>query len=80
MFNMAHHGKELSEDLRITIVALHKDGLGYNKFGNILKLSYSTVARVIQRFSKMGFTRNRPHKGRSKKLSPCAVRHVQKLA
>ncbi len=80
MFNMAPHGKELSEDLRIRIVALHKDGLGYKKFGKSLKLSYSTVARVIQRFSKMGFTRNRPRKGRSKKLSPCAMRQVQKLA
>ncbi len=50
------------------------------KFGNSLEPSYSTVARVIQRFSKMGFTRNRPRKGRSKKLSPCAVRQVQKLA
>ncbi len=77
---MAPHGKELSEDLRIRIVALHNDGLGYKKFSNTLKLSYSTVARVIQRFSKMGFTRNRPRKGRSKKLSPCAVRQVQKLA
>ncbi len=77
---MAPHGKELSEDLRIRIVALHKDGLGYKKFGNILELSYSTVARVIQRFSKRGFTRNKPPKGRSKKLSPCAVRQVQKLA
>ncbi len=28
MFNMAPHGKELSKDLRIRIVALHKDGLG----------------------------------------------------
>ncbi len=28
----------------------------------------------------MGFTRNRPRKGRSKKLSPCALRQVQKLA
>ncbi len=52
MFKMAPHGKELSEDLRIRIVALHKDGLGYKKFGNSLELSYSTVARVIQRFSK----------------------------
>ncbi len=69
-----------SEDLRIRIVALHKDGLGYKKFGNTLKPSYSTVARVIQRFSKTGFTQNRPRKGRSKKLSPCAVRQVQKLA
>ncbi len=66
-----------SEDLRIRIVALHNDGLGYKKFSNTLKLSYSTVARVIQRFSKMGFTRNRPRKGRSKKLSPCAVRQEE---
>ncbi len=77
---MAPHGKELSEDLRIRIVALHKDGRGYKKFGNSLELSNSTVATVVQRFSKTGFTRNRPLKGRSKKLSPCAVRQVQKLA
>ncbi len=38
------------------------------------------MARVIRRFSKTGFTRNRPLKGRSKKLSPCAVREVQKWA
>ncbi len=80
MFSMAPHGKELYEDLRIRIVALHKDGLGYKKFGNSLELSYSTVARVIQRFSKMGFSRNRPCKGRSKMLSPCAVHQMQKLA
>ncbi len=79
MFDMAPHGKE-TEDLRIRIVALHKDGLGYKKFGNSLELSWSTVARAIQRFSKIGLTQNRPRKGRSKKLSPCAVRQVQKLA
>ncbi len=77
---MAPHAKELSEDLRIRIVALHKDGLGYKKFVNSLELSYSTVARVIQRFSKMGFTRNRPCKGRSNKLSPFVVFQVQQLA
>ncbi len=77
---MAPHGKELSEDLRIRIVALHNDGRGCKKFGNTLKPSYSTVARVIQRLSKTGFTLNRPRKGRSKKLSPCAVRQVQNLA
>ncbi len=74
------HGKELSEDLRIRIVALHRDGRGYKKISYNLKLSYSTVARVIQRFSKTGFTWNRPRKCRSKKLGPCAVRQVQKLA
>ncbi len=39
---MAPHGKELYEDLRIRIVALHNDGLGYKKFGISLELSYST--------------------------------------
>ncbi len=79
MFNMAPHGKELSEDWRTRIVVLHKDSLVYKKFGNSLELSYSTVARVIQRFSNTGFILNRPCKGRSKKLSPCAVSQVQKL-
>ncbi len=62
------------------MAALRKDGLGYKKFDNGLEPSYSTVARVIQRFYKTGFTRNRPCKGRSKKLTPCAVCQVQKLA
>ncbi len=39
MLNMAPHGKEFSKDLRIRIVALHKDGRGYKKFDNTLKLS-----------------------------------------
>ncbi len=37
---MAPHDKELSEDLRIRIMTLHKDGLGLKKFGNSLGLSY----------------------------------------
>ncbi len=41
-FNMAPHGKELSEDLKI-ILALHKYGLGYKKIAKTLKLSSSTV-------------------------------------
>ncbi len=68
MFNMAPHGKELSEDLRIRIVALHKDGLAYKKFGNSLELSYSTVARVIQRFSKTGFHSEQASQGLIKEV------------
>ncbi len=49
-FNMAPHGKELSEDLKKRIVALHKDGVGYKKIAKILKLSCSRVAKTIQRF------------------------------
>ncbi len=75
-FNMAPHGKELSEDLKKRIVALHKDGVGYKKIAKILKLSCSTVAKTIQWFNSTDSTQNRPRHGRPKKLSACAQRHI----
>ncbi len=78
-FNMAPHGKELSEDLKKRIVALHKDGVGYKKIAKTLKLSCSTVAKTIQWFNRTGFTQNRPRHGRPKKLSAHAQRHIQRL-
>ncbi len=78
-FNMAPHGKELSEDLKKCIVALHKDGVGYKKIAKTLKLSCSTVAKTIQRFNRTGSTQNRPRHGRPKKLSARAQRHIQRL-
>ncbi len=51
-FNMAPHGKELSEDLKKIILALHKDGVGYKKIAKTLKLSCSTVAKTIKRFNR----------------------------
>ena len=72
--------KELSEDLKRHIVALHEDGQGYKKIANILKLSCSTVAKIIQRFKRAGSTQNRPRVGRPKKLSACAERHIQMLS
>ncbi len=58
-FNMAPHGKKLSEDLKQRIVALHKDGVGYN-IVKTLKLSCRMVAKTIQRFNRTGSTQNRP--------------------
>ncbi len=78
-FNMAPHGKELSEDLKKIIVALHKDCVGYKKIAKTLKLSCSTVAKTIQRFNRTGSTQNRPCHGRPKKLSARAQRHIQRL-
>ena len=78
--NMAPHGKELSEDLKRRIVALHEDGQGYKKIVNTLKLSCSTVAKIIHRFKRAGSTQNRPRVGRLKKLSARAERHIQMLS
>ena len=78
--NMAPHDKELSEDLKRHIVALHDDGQGYQKITNILKLSCSTVAKIIQRFKSAGSTQNRSRVGRRKKLSALAERYIQMLS
>ncbi len=42
-------------------IVLHKDGVGYNKIAKTLKLSWSTVAKTIERFNRTGSTLNRPH-------------------
>ncbi len=78
-FNMAPHGKELSEDLKKNIFALHKDSVGYKKIAKTLKLSCSTVAKTIQRFNRTGSTQNRPCHGRPRKLSARAQCHIQRL-
>ncbi len=78
-FNMASHGKELSEDLKKRIVAPHKDGVGYKKIAKTLKLSCSTVAKTIQWFNRTGSTQNSPRHGRTKKLSAHAQCHIQRL-
>ncbi len=74
-FNMAPHGKELSEDQTKRIVALHKNGVGYNKIAKTLK----QVVKTIQWFNRTGSTQNRPHHRRPKKLSARAQRHIQRL-
>ncbi len=78
-FNIAPHGKELSEDLKKRVSALHKDGVGYKKIAKTLKLSCSTVAKTIQRFNRTGSTQYRPRHGRPMKLSAHAQHHIQRL-
>ena len=60
--------------------ALHEDGQGYKKIANTLKLSCSTVAKIIQRFKRAGSTQNRPQVGHPKKLSAHAERYIQMLS
>ena len=76
---MAPHGKEIPEDLKRRIVSLHEDAQGY-KIANTLKLSCSTLAKIIQRFKRAGSTQNRSRVGRPKKLSARAERHIQMLS
>ncbi len=52
-FKIAPHGKELSEDLKKIIVALHKDGVGFKKIAKTLKLSCSTRGVTIHRYGSI---------------------------
>ncbi len=76
---MAPYCKDLSENLKKIIVALHKDGVGYKKIAKTLKLSCIMVAKTLQQFNRTGSTQNRPCHGRPEKLSARAQRHIQKL-
>ena len=70
----------MAKDLKRRIVALHEDGHGYKKIANTLKLSCSTVAKIIQHFKRAGSPQNRPQVGRPNKPSARAERHIQKLS
>ncbi len=77
-FNMAPHGKELSEDLKKKYCCFTY-GVGYKKIAKTLKLSCSTVAKTIQRFNRTGSTQNRPCHGRPKNISARAPCQIQRL-
>ena len=77
---MAPHGRELSEDLKDKIAALHKDGQGYKKISISLKLSCNIVAKVIQRFAKNRMTVNQSRQGRPRKMTASTIRQVPRLA
>ena len=49
---MAPHGKELSLELKQTIISLHQDKQGCKKIAKTLQLSKNTVAQVVQRYKK----------------------------
>ena len=75
---MAKNSLRILKDVLLRYI--HKDGQGYKKIANTLKLSCCTVAKIIQRFKRAGSTQNGAQVGRPKKLSARAERHIQKLS
>jgi hypothetical protein len=52
--------KELSVELRDSIVLRHRSGEGYQKMSASLKVSKNTVASIILKWKKLGTTKTRP--------------------
>ena len=74
---MAKNSLRILKDVLLRYMKMAK---ATRRFANTLKLSCSTVAKIIQRFKRAGSTQNRPRVGRPKKLSARAERYIQKLS
>ncbi|KAI4905720.1 hypothetical protein NFI96_013078 [Prochilodus magdalenae] len=55
--------KELSQDLRVRIVDLHKAGMGYKKISKVLDVKVTTIGAIIRKFKEYNLTINRPRIG-----------------
>lgn len=68
--------KELSEDLRATIVELHKAGKGYKTISKSLDVHVSTVRQIIYKWREFNTVATLPRRGRPAKISPRAQRRI----
>uniref|UniRef100_A0AAZ3RRF8 Sleeping Beauty transposase HTH domain-containing protein n=1 Tax=Oncorhynchus tshawytscha TaxID=74940 RepID=A0AAZ3RRF8_ONCTS len=73
--------KEISQDLRITIVDIHKSGSSLGAFSKCLKVPHSSVQAIVRKYKHHGITQLSNHSGRRRVLSPrderTLVRKVQ---
>ena len=65
--------KELSKDIRDTIIDLHKAGIGYKKISKQLGDKLTTVGAIIRKWKKHKVTTNLPWSGAPRKISPCGI-------
>ena len=65
--------KELSKDIRDTIVDLHKAEMGYKKISKQLGEKLTTVGAIIKQWKKHKVTANLPRSGAPHKILPPGI-------
>ncbi len=70
--------KELSKDVRDTIVDLHKAGMGYKTIAKQLGEKVTTVGAIIRKWKKHKITVNLPRSGAPCKSSPRGVSMIMR--
>lgn len=68
--------KELSEDLRLRIVDLHKAGKGYKSISKSLAVHQSTVRQIVYKWRKFSTAATLPRSGRPVKMTARAQRRL----
>ena len=66
---MVRDGKELSTDLKETIMGLDQEGYSACKIAEFLSLNRRTVSYIIKRYRERGTVENLPRSGRKKKTN-----------
>lgn len=70
--------QEISEYLRLRIVELHKDGMGYKIISKTIGIHQSTVRNIIRKWRLFNTVATLPRSGRPSKLTPRAQRKMLK--
>ena len=68
--------EELSEDLRLRIVDLHKAGKGYKSISKSLAVHQSTVRQIVYKWRKFSTAATLPRSGRPVKMTARAQRRL----
>ena len=68
--------KEISEDIKLRIVDLHKAGKGYKSISKSLDVHQSTVRQIVYKWRKFSTVATLPRSGRHAKMTARAERRM----
>ncbi|KAK3571603.1 hypothetical protein QTP86_015338 [Hemibagrus guttatus] len=68
--------KELTEDLRLRIVAAHKSGKGYKTISKCFEVPVATVQSIIKKYKTFHTVKNLRGRGRKPKVTPVLARRI----
>ncbi|KAK3555210.1 hypothetical protein QTP86_010469 [Hemibagrus guttatus] len=68
--------KELTEDLRLHIVAGHKSGKGYKAISKCFEVPVATVQSIIKKYKTFRTVKNLRGRGRKPKVTPVLARRI----
>ncbi|KAK3536211.1 hypothetical protein QTP86_000192 [Hemibagrus guttatus] len=68
--------KELTEDLRLRIVAAHKSGKGYKTISKCFEVPVATIQSIIKKYKTFRTVKNLRGLGRKPKVTPVLARRI----
>ncbi|KAK3542955.1 hypothetical protein QTP70_007926 [Hemibagrus guttatus] len=68
--------KELTEDLRLRIVAAHKSGKGYKTISKCFEVPVAKVQSIIKKYKMFRTVKNLRGRGRKPKVTPVLARRI----